>query len=278
MINELKKIKETIENDHGVKVPLICFTGSYGYGLYQGGISKDVDIMGFFVRSLGDYVGIESKNDKIEMKIDGVFNGIKIQFEITMYDGRKFFSLCSSCNPTVLQMLYVDREFLLADEICGELFANRHIFISEKYIKKNFGGTAIGFLNKAKNYSSLKSMNDGRRKRIERHGYDTKSAMHAVRVARLYYDLLVGGYGNIKKNGIEITRKNDRQELIDIYNGKKSIDDIDSEVKGLISDAENKNKNDLPAFDDESIEELRKDINDIWLNIFHSYFCKELAK
>lgn len=103
-----------------------------------------------------------------------------------------------------------------------------------------------------------KERNQARSELEEAHGYDTKHAMHLMRILRMGKEILSG-------KGVIIKRP-DADNLLDIRNGKFSLDEILAEAEELQADIKELEKN--PIFDKNPrvdplkvLDEIR---NDIW--------------
>lgn len=117
--------------------------------------------------------------------------------------------------PNNIEILFVrQQDFLKVTELGQVLIDHRHLFLS-KQIQKKFGGYAYSQLMKLKN---KKSNGTGRRDLIEKYQYDTKFAMHSVR-------LLTSAIEILETEDFSTYRPN-RQLLLDIRNGKYTFDEI----------------------------------------------------
>lgn len=144
---------------------LKVITGSHAYGLARP--DSDTDYRGVYVADKG--------------AILAPFNAPQSQRgegDDTSYELRHFVKMAAQANPNVLEMLFVPaRCHHLITPLGQRLLDNRNLFLSKRIIT-----TFIGFSE-----SCVKRMNSGHtqtgdRKEIKEHGFDTKYAMHAIRV------------------------------------------------------------------------------------------------
>ena len=111
-----------------------------------------------------DYKGIyvQSKEDILTTKY-------KEQFEVgkdeTYFEIRRFLELASSANPTMLELLFVDREYIVESSPEYELLREHRLKFLTKKCRNSFGGYAVAQIQKAKGLN--KKMNF-EKQRVER--------------------------------------------------------------------------------------------------------------
>jgi uncharacterized protein len=95
---------------------------------------------------------------------------------------RKWARLALAGNPTVLLVLFApDHEVVFRDEAGAELAANAHRFVSRLAASRY-----LGYLKGQKAaMTGQPGAHTNRPELVAVHGYDTKYAMHALRLARL---------------------------------------------------------------------------------------------
>jgi uncharacterized protein len=110
--------------------------------------------------------------------------------DVIIYSARKWARLALAGNPTVLLVLFVpDFEVVFRDAVGAELVGNAHRFVS-----RLAAGRYLGYLRAQK-----AAMTGRTRARVNRpelaavHGYDTKYAMHALRLGLQGIELLTTG-------------------------------------------------------------------------------------
>ena len=110
--------------------------------------------------------------------------------DVVIYSARKWARLALAGNPTVLLVLFVpDHDVVFRNEVGAELTDNAHRFVSRL--------AAVRFLGYL--HSQKSAMTGGRGAHTNRpelvavHGYDTKHAMHALRLGLQGTELLTTG-------------------------------------------------------------------------------------
>lgn len=110
--------------------------------------------------------------------------------DVIIYSARKWARLALAGNPTVLLVLFVpDREVVFRDEAGAELAANAHRFVS-----RLAAGRYLGYLKAQKAAMTGRAgAHTNRPELVAAHGYDTKYAMHALRLGLQGIELLTTG-------------------------------------------------------------------------------------
>lgn len=123
--------------------------------------------------------------------------------------------------PNNLDILFCrDEEVLYMNEFGKELREMRHEFLS-KECKNKYGGYAFAQLKRLINGRN----GQGRSELIDKYGYDTKQAMHTVRLLQCAMEILeTGDYHTYRPN---------HEELVAIRNGKYTFDEIITIIEDL---------------------------------------------
>jgi uncharacterized protein len=110
--------------------------------------------------------------------------------DVIIYSARKWARLALGGNPTVLLLLFVpDEEVVYRDETGCELMANAHRFVS-----KQAAGRFLGYLQAQRRAMTGEvGAHTNRPELVAVHGYDTKYAMHALRLGVQGVELLTTG-------------------------------------------------------------------------------------
>jgi hypothetical protein len=110
--------------------------------------------------------------------------------DVIIYSARKWARLALAGNPTVLLVLFVpDQEVVFRDEAGSELAANPHRFVS-----RLAAGRYLGYLRGQKAaMTGQVGAHTNRPELVAVHGYDTKYAMHALRLGIQGIELLTTG-------------------------------------------------------------------------------------
>ena len=107
-------------------------------------------------------------------------DGVRSQpgdLDLTMYSLRKFCRLAAAGNPSILMLLWLP-EYMEQHRSGAELISIRQAFIS-----KTAGKKFLGYLTgQKKSLTGERTQKVNRPELIEKYGYDTKFAMHALRL------------------------------------------------------------------------------------------------
>lgn len=109
--------------------------------------------------------------------------------DVVVYTLRKWCRLALAGNPTVLLVLFVpDEEVVVRDTVGCELVANAHRFVS-----RLAGDRFLGYLASQRAAMAGGTPRTNRPELVAAHGYDTKFAMHALRLGVQGVELLRTG-------------------------------------------------------------------------------------
>ena len=110
--------------------------------------------------------------------------------DVIIYTARKWARLALEGNPTVLLLLFVpDQEVVFRNEVGAELVDNAHRFVSRLAADRFLGylqGQKAAMLGE-------KGAHTNRPELVALHGYDSKYAMHALRLGYQGVELLTTG-------------------------------------------------------------------------------------
>ena len=110
--------------------------------------------------------------------------------DVVIYSARKWARLALAGNPTVLLVLFVpDDEVVFRTEAGAELTANAHRFVSRLAAARYLGylqGQQAAMTGQAGAHTNRPEL-------VAVHGYDTKYAMHALRLGLQGIELLTTG-------------------------------------------------------------------------------------
>jgi hypothetical protein len=110
--------------------------------------------------------------------------------DVVVYSARKWARLALAGNPTVLLVLFVpDGDVVHRDPVGAELVANAHRFVS-----RHAADRFLGYLRAQRaGLTGESSVRTNRPELVALHGYDTKYAMHALRLGIQGVELLSTG-------------------------------------------------------------------------------------
>ena len=228
---------------------LHCYRGSIAHGTYRPNSEPnsidDKDTMAVCIPPLDRYFGLKqygSRGTK-EIKQD--------EWDIVVYEFLKFIRLLKKGNPNVLSVLWTSPEYFINKSYAGEmLIKNRNVFVSkDPYF--SFVGYAKSQLHRMTHQKFQGYMGDKRKKLVEKYGFDTKNASHLIRLLRMAIEFLTTGE-------MKVLRAHDATELLEIKDGKWSLQKIEKEAQRLFILAEEAFvRSELPIkCDDEKIDEL----------------------
>jgi uncharacterized protein len=110
--------------------------------------------------------------------------------DVVIYSARKWARLALAGNPTVLLVLFVpDAEVVFRNEAAAELTGNAHRFVSRQAAAR-----FLGYLHAQRaSMTGARGAHANRPELVAVHGYDTKYAMHALRLGMQGIELLTTG-------------------------------------------------------------------------------------
>ena len=193
---------------------LSAYRGSISHGMYipenDPNSIDDKDVMSVCIPPVGYYFGLHQggwvfpENGTKEIKQN--------EWDIVIYEARKFIKLLAQGNPNVLCMLWVEENYLLNITEEGRLLRdNRDLFVG-RHVYKSFVGYAYGQLHRMTHINKKGYEGDKRRKLVEKFGYDTKNAAHLIRLLRMGIEFL--------KDGELSVMRPDASQLLEIKKGE----------------------------------------------------------
>ena len=202
----------------------ILLSGTIGSRLYGTNSSdSDTDTMSICIRPARDY-------------LLGFNTASWVEGENTIYELRFFLKLAAAANLNVLPALWVETWTHCLGRLgldVVSLRTQRNRFLS-KALYNTGTGYALQQLADVENENRGHSgkLGEKRKALIELHGYDTKAAMHTVRLARMTREYL-----RSPADGLMV-RRPDSDELLAIRNGEWKKEAVIKEVRGLIADCD----------------------------------------
>src|SRR6266446_3242257 len=164
--------------------------GSHAYGTNIE--TSDIDIKGICVPPMNYYLGFRNSFEQAETKSP----------DSVIYDIRKFFRLASECNPNIIEMLYCDEVHVQSCSYEGELI----ILYRDKFLSRKAVVKYLGYARSQIHKTKISGMPENCARRtpdrcstIEQFGFDTKNAMHLVRLLRMCKELLETGEVNVTR-------------------------------------------------------------------------------
>ena len=226
-------------------------SGSHLYGTNTP--ESDEDFIEVYLKEPEWYIGLTAVDDpKGKMTVSD-------DVDTTRFEFRHFLRLCLAYNPNVVEVLQ-SPDIVEQSEAAAILHANRHRFISKRSIKALVGYCVRMRADVEEPWRTGKQ-GTKRKALIEKHGYDTKAAAHAWRLACTAASLAESGV-----HIVDFTKYPLRLDLMrDIRNGFYMKDHLIGHIQHLI-DIADKHAGNLPDEPDREwvnqfcIETLRRHI------------------
>ena len=164
----------------------------------------------------------------------------KEEWDIVIYEAKKFVGLLAKGNPNVLSLLWLEENHYIHKSDAGEfLIHNRDLFVN-KSVYKSFTGYAHAQLHKMTHLSFEGYMGEKRKKLVGKFGYDTKNAAHLIRLMRMCIEFLNDGFLYVQRD--------DASQLLQIKNGDWELERVKEEANRLFKLADEAYlKSKLPA-------------------------------
>ena len=199
--------------------------GSHAYGLATH--KSDIDIMSVFLGDEDTYLGVDY-TDKLtkEIKAEG--------YEETAYELRKYAMMCCNSNPNALPLLFL-KDYKVITPAGQALLNIKDLFITKDIIR-TFGAFALSEIKKVFNTEVTGEMGAKRKALVEKHGYNTKSALHAMRMATMCYEVAAASRLTFDRT------KLDANYLLEIKQGLHDKDRICFNLKDVVKCAQEKIK------------------------------------
>jgi predicted nucleotidyltransferase len=207
--------------------------GSTVHGLHHGG-QDDRDEMAVFIEPPEYLLGLKLaqrpgrayafEHHVERTQPEGVRSGPG-DLDLVAYNLRKYLRLALKGHPTVLLLLFVPEELTLVEtELGRELRA-----LAPAIVSSRAGRSDLGYLSgqKERLLGSRGQKNVNRPELVEAHGFDTKYAMHAVRLG--YQGLELLETGRLTLPIAEPTRS----RVMDVRLGKSTFDEVIAEIDDL---------------------------------------------
>lgn len=149
-----------------------AFRGSISHGMYvpdsHPNSIDDKDVMGVIVPPVEYYLGLKNYGNKgtREIKQD--------EWDIVVYEARKFIYLLSVGNPNVLMLLWLlPKNYLIVKPAGQMIIDNRHLFVGQ-HVYKAFTGYAYGQLHRMTHHAPNTEIEELEAELLKR-GIDPKS-------------------------------------------------------------------------------------------------------
>ena len=213
-----KERKELIPPD----LIFLGYRGSIAHGMYLPNTDPnsidDKDIMGVYLSSPPNYIGIKKEKDVREKWYK--------EWDCVYYELLKIVSLLIKGNPNVLCTLWLDKQYVLhSSEEWERLVSIRDAFAC-KNVYHSFCGYAHGQFHRMTHMAFDGYMGEKRKALVEKYGYDCKNAAHLIRLLRMGIEFLTEGV-------LYVERKNDATQLLEIKRGEWTLEQVKNEAEHL---------------------------------------------
>ena len=213
--------------------------GSRAYGTHNE--HSDRDIIQVLIEPPECITGLREFKAKATSTAETGQRSTSEDTDTVTYGLKKYAGLAVDGNPQVMATLWLN-DFIVKHPRFDILQGHRLLTVS-----KNAGRKYLGYMKSQRmNMEGLKKGKTNRPELVQTHGYDTKFAMHAVRLGLQGYELMTTGNITLP------LREDERQLCLDIRAGKISK----QECLDLIYDLEAKleeaiEKSDMPEHGDQ---------------------------
>lgn len=200
----------------------LMYMGSRAYGVADN--DSDFDVYGWvippkeivFPHLAGEIQGFGRQKKRFEHFVEHhVADKTGGDWDFSIFNVVKYFSLCMECNPNMLDSLFVPQNCLIhSTRISQMVRESRRLFLS-KVAWHRFKGYAYSQLHKMQSKNPI-----GKRKQIrDEFGYDVKFAYHVVRLLSEVEQILAEG-------DLDLQEKGRREHMKAVRRGEVSEDDI----------------------------------------------------
>jgi len=203
---------------------LTGYRGSIAHGMYVPSSDPnsidDKDIMGICVPPKGYYFGACDNS----FPTNGTKEIKKDEWDIVVYEAKKFIKLLSVGNPNVLSLLWLADNFYIKITEAGRLLIdNRNLFIG-RHVYKSFTGYAYSQLHRMTHGGTYNGHASAKRKQlVERFGFDVKNAAHLIRLLRMGMEFLKDGELNVLREAAS--------QLLEIKRGEWTLEQVQAEAE-----------------------------------------------
>jgi hypothetical protein len=169
-------------------------------------------------------------------------------------------SLWLKSNPNVLGLLWLrDEDYLVRSDEFDRFVSMRDAFVCQQ-VADAFGGYAFSQIQRIHKNRHEGYMGAKRKELVEKHGYDTKNAAHAIRLLRMAVEFMRDGE-------LYVHRGNDSESLKAIKRGEWPLERVQTIAADLFEKLDNlKAKSKLPAKPDrERANSLLVEITQQWI-------------
>lgn len=199
---------------------LTAYRGSIAHGMYipnsDPNSIDDKDVMAVCVPPIEYYYGLKEFGSRGTQEI------MRNEWDIVVYEARKFISLLSQGNPNVLALLWLAPNFYIQKSAAGQLILTHRSLFAGRHVYKAFTGYAYSQLHRMTRFEFHGRMGAKRKVLVEKYGYDCKNAAHLIRLLRMGFEFLRDGE-------LQVLRP-DAKQLLEIKRGEWTLEQVKAEA------------------------------------------------
>lgn len=176
---------------------------------------SDTDEMGICVEPINEAMGLQMPFEQfVRTGPDAVREGPDLQ----IYGLRKFLRLALSGNPTILALLFIPADRLSYCDASGSQLRD----LIPQIVSRNAGKAFLGYMQAQRMRLTGERGQKGVRRPelVEKFGYDTKYAMHVLRLGMQGLELMLTGRMQFPMDAAS------KEFLIGVRGGKLSLQDV----------------------------------------------------
>lgn len=208
---------------HQANLIMACIGGSQAHGA-KVGETDDTDWYGLYIPPAQKLLGLEREEHFVFTTGGKVGGNGPLDVDVCLYSLIKWAGLAAKGNPSALHFLFVPLQF--SSKSWNDFSARPELFLSKGHVTP-----FLGFANdQMKRLLGQKGQKNVHRAELEdKFGYDTKYAMHVIRLYGEAKELMERGRITLPRPNVE--------ELIAIRRGKYSLAEIQELSAQLESEA-----------------------------------------
>ncbi len=202
---------------------LVAYRGSIAHGMFVPSTDPhsidDRDVMAVCIPPVDYYFGLKEFGSRGTQEIK------KGEWDIVVYEIKKFIRLLAKGNPNVLSMLWLKPDhYLKLTEIGRRLIDHKHLFVG-RHVYHSFSGYAQSQLHRMTHMAFQGYMGEKRKRLVQKFGYDTKNAAHLIRLLRMAVEFLAEGVLHVERE--------DAPQLLEIKRGEWKLEQVKTEAERL---------------------------------------------
>ena len=217
--------KDILDTNRGISdwSIMTCYRGSIAHGMFVPSSDPDSiddkDVISVCVPPQSYYLGLDNYGSR------GTKELFMREWDIVIYELRKYIHLLAKGNPNTLCTLWINDQYYIKKTPAFDLILKNRDLFSAKHVYNSFVGYAHGQLHRMTHCKFEGYMGSKRKSLVDKHGYDTKSAAHLIRLLRMGREFL--------SLGKLLVERPDAEQLLEIKRGEWSLDRVKREAEKL---------------------------------------------